>query len=722
MRKTIETQHKEVTKAVSERRLNRAAHIVDEMLVSNNLLAERERLAKTRETYRYLSDFMMSGANDPGRAGVISDIGNTLLSLADIAMRAERAKDDSGYYYSTLRFNTLRGERVSDILNQYNSKMAELGLHDASDNNSISIRKECESLLERLFNTLYTSLGNESATKDIVAYAVSGYADNNALAVAISAMTLALLTWYDKLKVEALLDIFENTSDDKIRARGLVGLLLALSANKSRIVSDSALLARLSLWQDSIEIYRILRETIRVIVGTRDTERVNNKMKEEVFAELMKLRPEIISKLSENPEDAASLMDINPEWEEILEKSGLNKKLMELSELQSEGADFMMFSFANLKQMPFFNKAVNWFMPFDSGHSELELNKELTQFIDTLSEINTQICDSDVYSLAFALTKMPEQQLKMLTGQISSHIEQMNEELKSRARKSTTPEFDTAVLKYVRDLYRFFKLFRKKEDFTDPFDTPFDFLSLPVVGDMMSDHEVLEIIGNFYFKRGYHKEALPMLMILSEEEADNASLWEKIGYSLEKSNRYFDALDAYNKASLLKTPGPWLTRRLAYTLKKLGRYSEAAEQYENALTMNPENLSLLLSAASAYIEAGNAEAALSHLYHANYISENDCKVLRSLAWVELLSGHTDKSLDIYLRVISTDAKSSDYLNIGHTMTIKGNLREAVNYYRIAFEKDPINFEKAYKDDIPRLVKLGAEKLTMQLLLDQIMKE
>ena len=92
------------------------------------------------------------------------------------------------------------------------------------------------------------------------------------------------------------------------------------------------------------------------------------------------------------------------------------------------------------------------------------------------------------------------------------------------------PEFGRFALKAVRDLYRFFKLYRNREGLRNPFDHPFDFISLPVVGDMLSNDEMLTIAGEFYFKRGYWPQALPMFMQLAENDADNPQIWEKIGF------------------------------------------------------------------------------------------------------------------------------------------------------------------------------------------------
>ena len=63
--------------------------------------------------------------------------------------------------------------------------------------------------------------------------------------------------------------------------------------------------------------------------------------------------------------------DMNPDWEDAFEKSGLGDKLREMNELQLEGADVYMSTFAALKNYPFFREVHNWFYPFSKQQSNV---------------------------------------------------------------------------------------------------------------------------------------------------------------------------------------------------------------------------------------------------------------------------------------------------------------------------------------------------------------
>lgn len=717
--KIIEIQEK-VVEALAATKISLAIRLVAEMLELANLPALTSKLDNIRETYRYMLHYLMEGTPDAGRREMLADISNRLLSLSDRAVRAYIGRDSSDYYYSVLRFNNLRKESLAEIIKDYGNAASELSLAEEAGSDSAEMRKRMETDLNRLFDSLFTTIGEDSEYAELTRYILSGYADFNVAAQAISAITLSMLMFYDRGKFVSLLDIYENTDDQKVAARALVGIVLAMSAHPERIRRDNKLMSRLSLWQDSIETYRRLQVVVRSIVGTRDTERVATKMRDEVIPELMKLRPELMKKLREsNGELDAAMMGDNPEWEELLDKSNLSDKLKELSDLQSDGADLMMVTFSNLKQFPFFNAAANWFLPFDPRHTALDLKEDMRGFIDMLRQAAQMVCDSDLYSLALASSRISDAQRSMMSNQLSANFDQLNEEMKSSAPKSSTPVFDTEALKVVRDLYRFFKLFRKREGFFDPFAQPLQLGKLPVVGEMMSDTDNLRLFGEFYFKRGYYSDALPLLEVLSATEHDDSTLWEKIGFCYQSAKQFGPALEAYTKASLLKAPGPWLTNKLAFVNRRLGNYAEAAEYYEKALDMDPENVALIMNAGNMLLETGDNAGALSHFYHANYLRSDNPKIMRAVAWAELLNGNFEKSADYYRRVMAIEAQASDYLNAGHAALLRGEIKEAVNYYVLSAESNPADFELAFNADIPTLVALGADDLTLRLLLDQV---
>lgn len=696
---------------------------IEELLKGKDLHQLTTRLEQVKSTYNYMLHYLLLGYPDEGRGKLLEATEQQLREIFDEAIRLLKMRDSNGYYYSTLRTIGVQKESLADLIKEYSNILSEMTILEAGGEDVNTLRQRKEQVMVRLFNTLFTSIRADKEYAELTRYIHSGYADVNIAIQSICALTLGLLTYYDKSKFIALLDIYEQNESYVYMARALMGIILTMIAHSDRIKTDKKIMARLSLWKDSTTHYNHIKQAIRAIISTRETERANLKFKEEIMPEIMKMRPEVSDMLkNSNPKDIeSSLVENNPEWEEILEKSHLTRKMEELSEMHSDGADLMMVTFSTLKQFPFFNTASNWFLPFDSSHTELNIDSTIGRFIDILAETGQMVCASDLYSLAFAMKHMPEAQRTMITAQLSQQFDQMNEDIKSSLPQSNKPEFDAEIVRAVRDLYRFFCLFRNTEGFINPFALPLQFTQFPVVGEMMAEDDMLRLFSELYFKRGYYREALPLFLSIEAYDKQDATIYEKIGFCYQSLKQYPQALEAYEKASLLHQPGPWLVKRLAWVNRKLGNYAEAARYYAMALDQDSENLSLIISTAAMCVETDDIASGLMHYYHAHYIDPENLTVLRGVAWAELLNKNFEKSGNLYDRIILTDPQPGDWLNAGHVALLQGKYEEAFKRYKRYAEGRKEEFSLSMQEIMPTLITLGADEENIQLIIDAILQ-
>ena len=716
--KEIKTTYENIKKLILSYRINDSILSLRSFVNSSGISLNLDELDKISETYKYMIHYLIEGFNDSGRNSMLSELRERLFAVNDLIYRTIMLKDSNNFYYEILRMNNFKNVKIKELLDQYGKIASELSLAEAVGNYTQEIRKMREDILARLFNSLLTCYGNDEDYNDLKNYLLSGYCDKYVLAQSISAIILSLLVFYDRSKINFLLDLYEESHDDATIAKLTLGIIFSLIFYSERVNNDGKIKARMELLTDNPNNVKNIKHVLKAIIGTRDTKRISEMMQNEVIPGLMKIRPEIMKSLREGNFDSVSSFGINPEWEEMLEKSGLNDKLRQLSDMQGEGADLLMVTFSNLKNFPFFNYASNWFLPFDADHSQLGLEDEMKKFIEISADAGTNICDSDLYSLALASKSMPAIQKKMFSDQMSANLEQLQEQLKNRSSLDDSKITDEAV-KSVRDFYRFFKLFRKHEGFKNPFEQPLSYFELPVLKDIFSNAEFNRIIGEYYFKRGYYGDALPIFIAIAEYESDDASLWEKIGFCYQSVGDINSAKNAYERAELLNQPGPWLTKKLAYVNKRLGNFEKSIEYYLKALDMDPENTSLITNLGNMYLATDNVSAALQQFYHANYIKPDDIKILRALAWIELLNGNITKSSDYYKKIIMDNPQKSDYLNAGHVAFLSGNNKEALNFYRLSAQDNKVEFEKAFMNDLETIIKLGADKTAALLLLDNL---
>lgn len=701
-------------------KLTDAINELESISVSENNYKAIDNLKKIKQTYGYMLHYFMEGMEDPSRKDVYYQTVESLRRICDDLIIEKGTEESSNVFYSTLRVSNLRNLDFTQVWKDLNKSNDILQEAINAGNETSTLVDTKDALMRELFDLIWTNRLKKDTCNQIVQIVLSAQDNLNISSYIISALTLSLLEYYDDLKFTALLDIYENSQSDEVAARSLVAIVIVLYRHSSRISNDRKLMTRLELWQDSLLTYSRLRNVIKEIVRTRDTDRVAAKMRDEVIPELMKLKPDMLKKMRESAMDFESgLLENNPDWEDMLEKNGIASKMRELTEMQSEGADLMMVTFSKLKSFPFFNNVNAWFLPYDSKNTHIKLDKSSMKTLDDLFSMGAGMCDSDKYSLVLAISSMPEQQRQMMFGQFEMQMSQISEELKARLEKTSNPEFNAAATLFVRELYRFFKLFRKKDEFKDPFIDPFVFLELPVIGNMMTDDEILTLISEFYFKRGYYNEALSLFYAMGEEANSDSSHWEKIGYALQSLRRYDEALDAYQKASLLSEPGEWLVRRLAFVNKKLGNFKEAADYYARALEHDVDNVSLIMNSGNALLECGEIDSALRSYYHANYIDPDNPKIWRAIAWGEFLSGKYEKSSSYYDKILLQSPIPVDFLNAGHACLASGKIRDAINLYKQSSRSDLNEFELAFRADHDTLINAGIDDLTQNLVIEAI---
>lgn len=704
--------------------LNRSFAQTRQLFNPRTPVAIKDLLERQESTYKYMLHYMMEGYADASRDKLLAEIKSSLQFILDSIVREDELQFSSDIYMSTVRYIRHKDIRIEDVIENVKRHLSEASLLSEAGNET-SIWNAYDESLVSLFNYVWTMFGaSKESYSTLLNYIKDSECRFEIRAQIISALLLGNRKYFDRKGFELLLDIYDAEIDNKTTARALIAVTLVLSAHPDRISSDPSLNDRMTIWADNIMLYRRMREVVMSIMKARDTKRISDKMQNDVLPELMKLRPDILKKMRNMSEsNDIDMLEMNPEWEEILNKNGLGDKLKELTDMQMEGGDVMMMAFSNLKSFPFFNDAPNWLLPFSASHhlvSDLNLNSSA---INTILEIDGVMCDSDKYSFVFSLANMPEAQRKMMTQRMDEQIAQLKEAMADRKLKSSVPEFDSEVTRYIRDLYRFFKLFRKKENFTDPFETPFEFLSLPYIGEVMRDSEIIRLAGEFYFKRGYYSESLPFLLHLQNSDNQDSHLWEKIGYCYSMTFDLEKALEWYLKAELISPDSIWLICQIAHCYRLAGNYSDAYEYYGKALEFSPDDYKLLINAANCLMESERPQDALKFLYHADYIKPDKYQTKRLLAWCELLCGSPDKSLGFYERILSEGSPTAtDHLNAGHAYFLKKEYRKAASLYKQAIAMSDYDIEKLSQDvanDSTYLARLGADVAVLKLMIETI---
>lgn len=710
----------ELEDALSRNALNEAISILKDVADGCTDWESINRLNEIADSYKYLCRYFLDGSPDPSRTRMLADMKEGLRCVRDRLERKSR-ENNSGAYYAALRLSRLRNYNLPQLLTGYRALMSQISLAGSVGDVPADLASRRYDMLDEIFTSELVSFQNSKDTKSAEDAILDTDSDKSLRVQLLSAVILSLLAWYDADKMMLLVNVAGNAdTDTDTRMRALTGIIFALMAHGSRIAQNERLCSNCATVVSTDEMAGACHSVIKAIAGTRDTERVADKVTKEVIPEIMKLHPDILNKMKDfNPEDPES-MENNPEWQEMLEKSGIADKLKELSEMQNDGADLMMVTFSQLKKFPFFRNINNWFLPFDSHNPNLKLTPAESQLLDNITGIAPFICDSDKYSLAIGLSQTPESQRQMLSMQFDQQFRQMSEEMMSTATGPRNK--DMSIILSTRDFYRYLMLGRDTGDFTNPFKIPLDFVNLPIIGESLDDVDFLQIMAEFYMRRDFFAEALSLFSKIEKHNGADSSMWQKIGFCRQKLHDFEGAREAYMKAELLGDDSEWTTRKLAFVNRRLGDYTSALEYYTKLLDRKPDDVQLLVNAARMSSECGNHDLSLSHYYHADYLSPADAGIQRSLAWEELLAGNSSKAENLYSALLLDTPTASDWLNAGHVAQVRGQYRTALERYRRAAAPGAADFMLIYNADIPVLEHLGANREAIMLLLDIVMND
>lgn len=242
------------------------------------------------------------------------------------------------------------------------------------------------------------------------------------LCLFVSAVTLSLMECFDLRKIMWLLDAYRHTNVN-VSQRALVGAMIIFHIYRNRLTFYPELIKRVDLLEEIPWFIEDVARIYRQMLLCQETEKIDKKMREEIIPEMLKNVSSMKNMRFGFEENDEENDDKNPDWEDAFEKSGLGDKLREMNELQLEGADVYMSTFAALKSYPFFREVHNWFYPFSKQQSNVF--KSLKQAGNSGSSLLDLILqsgffsNSDKYSLFFTIHQLPKMQQDMMLSQLN---------------------------------------------------------------------------------------------------------------------------------------------------------------------------------------------------------------------------------------------------------------------------------------------------------------
>lgn len=721
---------KSIQSLLSEKRLAEAFAELRQTAQTLQNWQLNNRLDELEESYKYMIRYVADGCNDPQREEIHNDITAKLMELADITEQELTVQNSPKLYYETLRMERKYPRSLEALLEAYREcadKTAlfyELPADKRDSDQERTLLMEKEKAANAVFKHIWVTFpvtANEAGTLDKLFADADTTAEIKELAMA--ATMLSLLEHYSEHLLLSLLDLYAANAfnDASLSMKALCCALIAMHCHRETIKHSSAISLRIANIADSERGRRDIMTVFLQFIRSRSTERISQKVRDELVPKLMKLSPEMRRKMRDGFSDDIEEMAKNPDWQEMLNESGITDKMQELSRMQAEGSDVFLSSFAKLKSFPFFNDVANWFVPFTPRHSSIfrvfagNSGSMLLSMVDRTGAF----CDSDKFSFALSVATMPDQHRSMMMAQFDEQQEQVINEM-AGSLPNPDKQRENIANKYVQSLYRFFNLFRSRNDFYNPFSTRLNLIDVPFVSDALSDTKSLRLIAEFYFSMQCYTDALSTFGKVLKQDSPTASDYQKTGYCHEQLKQYVLATADYEKVELLKPNDVWTLKHLALCHRAVNDTEKAIANYKRAEALQPDNVALANNIANSLLEGGRIEEALKYFFKVDYLASKGERTMRPIAWCSFLIGNYSQSVDYYNRIIAKQTGANDYINRGHALLCSGQVKDAVASYMDAVNKSGgSEVLKTLDDDRHYLLDAGVDKLTIALIFDKI---
>ena len=730
----IKIHYKTICKNLADRKLKPAFDLLEKFIAENGLVVHLEEWRTLEQTYQYMLKYTVEGIQDPERQKIYSRLIVSVYELADSIYEAVRIKKSSSVEYDkkrSLNFESINFESLLAELEGFYLLDEVIFTGNEVEKGNLTQLENAKNHQQKIVDLFYRIWFMDKLETEEIDF-LHRFLTNDLIhksyqSFIITGLVLSLLRYFDEEKISLLLDVYD-LDDAELTQRAMVGLLINLYKYDSRIPFFKAITGRLKILNEDPKFNKNLERVIVQLISSRETEKIQQKIVDEIIPEMIKISPNLKDKMNLD-----SLMedgfdeDKNPEWEKIFEDSpGLMNKMEEFSELQMEGADVFMGSFSKLKIFPFFNELSNWFIPFFPENPEIsslvnQPNDTNKRFVEAINSAPI-LCNSDKYSFCFSIQNLPIENREFMAEGMNAEMSQFNE--LQADEELTDPGKKSGFIsnQIIQDLYRFFKVHPRKNDFEDIFSWNFDFHNKITLGGILKeDDKILRNIAEYYFSKNYFDEAAEIFNYFLGIEKDG-ELYQKLGYCYQKSGDYEKALEIYKKAELYGLNQLWNFKKIALCYRNIRQPQKALEYYLEAEKLDEANLNVQLNIGHCYLELEQFEEALKCYFKVEYIAPGNKKVWRPIGWCSFVTGKKVQAEKYFQKLVEDEPNKHDLMNMGHVQWSLGNRKYALDYYKKSIAQTDFTqteFFEVFDEDFYHVLNQGVEKEDVPIMLDQL---
>ena len=578
------------------------------------------RYEDVKNDYRLMQDAMMRGLRDDKIDEVYADIMRKVYGAGLDVLIEEKVKRYSSFAYARVSAQQTEAhpDAVRTVLEAYVQDMAMMAFEPENTRKAKmeKLTADHHAYMKQLFNALLVApMWNDRRAADFADLLLSPTIDRDDALLLVSAVMLATMNVNDPYKWDMLAEVYVRATDKVLKMRALVGWVLSLPYDPRGPRLFPFVQERIkAMLADKTTLKQMLDMQMQMLFCC-NADADNEEIQRNIMPTLIKntnLQMTRLGIVEKEDDPMKDIMDPNAAERDMEE---MERKYRKMMDMQKQGSDIYFGGFSKMKTFPFFNDLCNWFAPFNAAHPALGAARERlagSTFLNNLME-NGPFCDSDKYSFALAIAqimdRMPDNVKEML-----------NSDATFGPTVSKDEQEDPAYIcrSYLQSLYRFFRLYRSKRDFLNPFildelednDGNALFLSYKLLACPEMEENAVALCG-FLLKRKMMREL--MSMAICYKSSQNPRLVRFLALVPMTDGKWQEAYDLFASVPEDQHTEESL-RGMAHCCMSLKRFGEAVAIYRRLLAMHPDsfsyqlNLAVCLMSSDAFSSCGAASS------------------------------------------------------------------------------------------------------------------
>ena len=578
------------------------------------------RYEDVKNDYRLMQDAMMRGLRDDKIDEVYADIMRKVYGAGLDVLIEEKVKRYSSFAYARVSAQQTEAhpDAVRTVLEAYVQDMAMMAFEPENTRKAKmeKLTADHHAYMKQIFNALLVApMWNDRRAADFADLLLSPTIDRDDALLLVSAVMLATMNVNDPYKWDMLAEVYVRATDKVLKMRALVGWVLSLPYDPRGPRLFPFVQERIkAMLADKTTLKQMLDMQMQMLFCC-NADADNEEIQRNIMPTLIKntnLQMTRLGIVEKEDDPMKDIMDPNAAERDMEE---MERKYRKMMDMQKQGSDIYFGGFSKMKTFPFFNDLCNWFAPFNAAHPALGAARERlagSTFLNNLME-NGPFCDSDKYSFALAIAqimdRMPDNVKEMLNSDATLGPTVSKEEQENPAYICRS---------YLQSLYRFFRLYRSKRDFLNPFildelednDGNALFMSYKLLACPEMEENAVALCG-FLFKRKMMREL--MSMAICYKSSQNPRLVRFLALVPMTDGKWQEAYDLFASVPEDQHTEESL-RGMAHCCMSLKRFGEAVAIYRRLLAMHPDsfsyqlNLAVCLMSSDAFSSCGDASS------------------------------------------------------------------------------------------------------------------